>query len=375
MNLAIITVRYPQKNEPYNHMFVHVRAKYFKQMNVNVEIFVPSNSNSNYEYEGIKVHQISSKEIIKRTELFDLTYLHLLNSYFFIKNGGNKIYQYLLKEKKPFAMYIHGTEILRYPNYLFDFSLSPKGILKYIYVNFWNSARMKQFFSITNKRNNSLFLFPSYWMKKHTEKVLKVSLNSFQIIPNGIDIKHFTYSNKFENRHKLLMIRPLSDMKYGFDMGIEIMKHLPEEYTLTIYGKGKYEISCQRLINKYNLSKRVFIKNNFIERENLPELFSHYGLFIATTRFDSQGVIMCEAMSSGLLTISNPVTAIPEFIKDGVTGITDVSMEKIAKKIITITNDKELYKKITSLARLSMEKISIEKTGNTELNALKSIIE
>lgn len=375
MKLAIITTRYPRKDNPYNHMFVHVRATYFKRKNVDVEVFVPSTTSSMYEYEGIKVNLMTSKQIIKEIAAFDISYLHLLNTYFFIKNGGNVIYDSIIKKRIPFAIYIHGSEILRYPNYLFDFNFTPKGILKYLYVNYWNSSRMKQFVFQTNKRDNSLFLFPSFWMKNHTEVVLNQKLNHFEVIPNGIDTNHFQFSNQFKNRFKLLMIRPLSDLKYGFDMAIEIMRHLPPEYSLTIYGKGKYEKMCHKLISKYNLSNRVFIKNNFIERAELPALFSNYGLFIATTKFDSQGVIMCEAMASGLLTVSNPTTAIPEFIKDGITGITDDSIEAIAKKIIQITHNEQLYSEITKSARLSMENINIETVGSRELEALKKIID
>lgn len=375
MKLAIITTRYPQKNQPYNHMFVHVRAKYFKEMNIEVDVFVPSKFHLTYEYEGIKVHQLSSKEIIKRTRQYDLTYLHLLNTYFFIKNGGNIIYQYLRKNNQPFAVYIHGSEILKYPEYLYDFSFSFRGILKYLYLNFWNHLKMKQFVSDASMKDNTLFLFPSNWMKSHTEKILKEKLSHFEVIPNGIDTDHFKFSNSFEKRYKLLMIRPLSDKKYGFDLAIEMMRYLPSEFSLTIYGKGKFEKKCHDLISKYKLNNRVNIKSNFVERENLPKLFSNYGLFIATTRFDSHGVIMCEAMASGLLTISNPVTAIPEFVKDGINGISDNSMQEIAKKIINATTNENLFKTITQNARSSMEEISIEKMGQKELDALKNIIE
>lgn len=374
MKLAIITTRYPQKDNPYNHMFVHVRAKYFKAKDVDVQVFVPSSQNTTYEYEGINVKLIPSKQIIKEISSFDLSYLHLMNTYFMIKSGGNVIYNHIIKNNQPFAVYIHGSEILRYPDYLFDFKFNPRGILKYLYVNYWNSINMKKFAHKANNNFKSLFLFPSCWMKNHTEEVLCVKLKKIEIIPNGIDTDLFEYKNHYENRFKLLMIRPLSDLKYGFDMAIEIMRHLPQEYSLTIYGKGTYEEMCKKKIIEYGLTNRVTIINSFIERNELPKIFSNFGGFIATSRFDSQGVIMCEAMAAGLLTISNPVTAIPEFVQDGINGITDNSMEAIAKKIMQITDNEELYKKITAAGRTSMDQISIEKMGERELGALKKLI-
>ncbi|MBW7869789.1 MAG: glycosyltransferase family 4 protein [Flavobacteriia bacterium] len=375
MKLAIITPRYPKENDPYNHMFVHVRAKYFKELGNEVVIFVPSSKRNSYSYEGVDVKLMSNQEIIKEFDRFDLLYLHLLNNYFGSKSGCYPIYNDIRKNKRTFAIFIHGSEIMKYPDYLFDFSFSPRGILKYIYLNFWNSAKMRSFINDANKRQNAAFIFPSNWMKEHTESILKLKLKNSNIIPNGIDTDLFKFLDSYENRHKLLMIRPLTDLKYGFDIAIEIVKHLPSEFKLTIYGKGKYENYCRNLIDRYGLNERVVIINKYIDRYEIPNTFKKYGGFIATTRFDSQGVIMCEAMASGLLTVSNGVTAIPEFIKDGKNGILANSPKEIADKITEVVSNPEKYRTIIENARRKMEDISIEKVGKKELKVLSNLIE
>lgn len=375
MKLAIITPRYPKENDPYNHMFVHVRAKYFKELGNEVVIFVPSSKRYSYSYEGVDVKLMSNQQIIKEFDRFDLLYLHLLNNYFGSKSGCYPIYNDIRKNKRTFAIFIHGSEILKYPDYLFDFSFSLRGILKYIYLNFWNSAKMSIFLKDANKRQNAAFIFPSKWMKEHTESILKIKLKNSNIIPNGIDTDLFKFSDSYENRYKLLMIRPLTDLKYGFDIAIETVRHLPSEFKLTIYGKGKYENYCRELITKYGLNERVVIINKYIDRCEIPNIFKDYGGFIATTRFDSQGVIMCEAMSSGLLTVSNSVTAIPEFIEDGKNGIIANSPKEIADKIIEIVTDPEKYRTTIENARRKMEEIGIEKVGKKELKVLSNLIE
>lgn len=375
MKLAIITPRYPKENDPYNHMFVHVRAKYFKELGNEVVIFVPSSKRNSYSYEGVDVKLMSNQEIIKEFDRFDLLYLHLLNNYFGSKSGCYPIYNDIRKNKRTFAIFIHGSEIMKYPDYLFDFSFSPRGILKYIYLNFWNSAKMRSFINDANERQNAAFIFPSNWMKEHAESILKIKLKNSNIIPNGIDTDLFKFSNSYENRYKLLMIRPLTDLKYGFDIAIEIVKHLSSEFKLTIYGKGKYENYCRNLIDRYGLNERVVIINKYIDRREIPNTFKKYGGFIATTRFDSQGVIMCEAMASGLLTVSNGVTAIPEFIEDGKNGILANSPKEIAAKITEVVSNPEKYRTTIENARRKMEDISIEKVGKRELKVLSNLIE
>ena len=116
------------------------------------------------------------------------------------------------------------------------------------------------------------------------------------------------------------------------------------------------------------------IKNEFIDRSILNTFFSQFGVFLSPTRMDAQGVSMCEAMASGLLTVSNDNTAIPEFIENNSNGILAETPQEIAKKIIEVTNSENLFKKITNSGRISIENIDIKQTVNNEISFLKNIL-
>jgi glycosyltransferase involved in cell wall biosynthesis len=88
---------------------------------------------------------------------------------------------------------------------------------------------------------------------------------------------------------------------------------------------------------------------------------------------DAQGVSMCEALASGLLTVSNNNTAIPEFITDYKEGILGNSSKEIAKKIVEVIENRELFEKITAAGRSSMEAIDISKTASQEIRKLEQI--
>ena len=172
MKIAIITSRYPKENQPYNHMFVHVRALYFKSQGVDVTILVPAKEKSIYNYQGIHVIADVSSEIANVLGKYDLLYLHLLNQYP-LKNGGFSIYNAILKNKYPVAIYIHGTDVLKYPEYLYDFTWSIKGIVKYLYINTWNHFWMKRFLRQISLSNRYLIMTPSLWMKNAPNRYLK----------------------------------------------------------------------------------------------------------------------------------------------------------------------------------------------------------
>ena len=130
MKVAIITSRYPSKNNPYNHMFVHMRSIEMIKQGIDVTIFIPSNKNKDYEHENVNVKMMSSSDIINNIKSFDILYLHLLNIYPFKNYNGWIIYKYILKTSKPFVMYVHGSEVQKYRARLFDFNFKIFDFLK-----------------------------------------------------------------------------------------------------------------------------------------------------------------------------------------------------------------------------------------------------
>lgn len=372
MKLAIITSRYPEESNPYNHMFVHVRAKYFKLQGVEVSVFVPSNETKRLNYEGISVIYSTSELIVKELDSFDVYYVHLLNFFPYLKNGGLPIYKFLEKQKKPTALGIHGSDVFKYPEYLFDFKFTAIGIARYFYKNYWNYPKMRKFVNSMNQSSKFAVVFPSKWMKNYTENHFNLKLKNPHVIANGIDTDLFKYASLYNNRFKLLTIRPF-EAKYGVDKAIEVMRFLPKKFTLDIYGKGPDKEIYLKLIKEYDLQSRVNIIEEFVDRNRMNALFHEYGMFFALTLFDSQGVSMCEAMASGILTISNPVTAIPEFVEHEVTGILGTTPEEIAKRILEISDIEFDYNNITQNARSFMETIHWHKTGQKELEMLQSL--
>ena len=375
MKVTIITSRYPSPNNPYNHMFVHMRSVEFLRQGEEVEVYVPSNTNSSYIHEGVEVNRMPSKNIAALMKEKQVIYLHLLNIYPFSETDGWLIYKTILKEGISFAMYVHGSEVQKFTARKFDFNYNISTLLKWIKKDILVIPKMKKFVKETKGRDNCKYIFPSIWMKEELEKNLDLKLETFEIIPNGVDTGLFKFNDSYENRYKLLTLRPLSSKKYAVDMAIDTLKYLPEKYTLEIYGKGHLQKKYQQQIDNSSLSDRVTIKNEFIDRSNMNSFFAKYGVFLSPTRMDAQGVTMCEAMATGLLVASNNNTAIPEFIEDGNNGLLSNDLKKLAKKIIQTTTDSHTYKTIVSNGRSSMEDIDIQKTVTNEINILQAIID
>ena len=354
-------------------MFVHMRCVEMQNLGHNITVYVPGELGFNYIHEGVNVKVMTSQNINKELNRFDILYLHLLNIYPYKKSNGWTIYKYIMNNNIPFVMYVHGNEVQKYGARMFEFNFKVTDFLKWFKKDALVIPKMKNFVKSTMVRDNSAYVFPSRWMKEDLEKNLGLEIKEFHIIPNGIDTSLFKFNEIYKNKFKLLTLRPLSSKKYAVDLAIELMQYLPKSFSLDIYGKGHYAKPYKKLINRLGLQDRVTIKNSFINRKDLNKFFSNYGIFLCPTRMDAQGVSMCEAMASGLLTVSSDNTAIPEFIVNGKNGIVGNDLEAVAKNIISSVQDKSEYTKITSQARASMEDIDISITVSKELDLLRKI--
>lgn len=369
MKIAIITSRYPSENNPYNHMFVHMRSKEYIKQGEQVEVFVPSKESTEYIFEGVRVKTIPSKEITNHLQEYDILYLHLLHMYPLMKTDGWPIYKVIMQKKYPFAMYVHGSEAAYFKDRYFGGRLQLIDLLSWIRKNFYHMSRLKKFLHETTG-NGGLIITPSEWMRNQIE----ITFNSSNIItiPNGIDVDLF-YFKVIVPATNLIAIRPLGDKVYDIESTIEVLSLLPEKYTLDIYGKGKYKEDYERLIVEKGLSQRVKIIDDFIDRNKMNQLFHQYNVFISTTKLDTQGITMLEAMASGLLVASIDNSSKKEFISDMTTGVLGNTPKEIAKKILKVIKNESLFKSITNAGRRSMEEIDVKITCEKELRVLKKI--
>jgi glycosyltransferase involved in cell wall biosynthesis len=373
MKIAIITSKYPSSLEPYSHMFVHERVKELKKLDVDVSVFVCTNTELSYSFEGVFVNQLNYINICKQLSNFDVVYLHLLNMYPLEKANGWPIYKFIAENRIPFGMYIHGNEVQKYKARKYEYNYSIKETLKWFKKDFWVIPKMKKFIGNAIHLQYGKFIFPSRWMHVETQRNLGVEIKEPIFIPNGINTSFYSYIDTSQNRFKLLSIRSLSAKVYDIEKTIEVMELLPTKYTLTLIGKGKYIGVYKKLIAKKNLITRIKIIERFLQPKEMLAAYRKHGVFISTTRQDSQGITILEAMSAGLLGVSTLNTAKPEFIMDGQTGLLELESKKIADRIVKITENVTQFKEITLRASVRFKLLNNKDLVKKELDQLRIV--
>lgn len=153
-----------------------------------------------------------------------------------------------------------------------------------------------------------------------------------EVIPNGVDYERFAQKISIErrgelrqrygasNQDTLLITASRLSLKNGIDDLISSLAHLPQSVKLLIAGDGEDRDKLEKLVEEHGLARRVSFFGQY-GHDQLPELLQASDIFCRPSLSEGLGNSFLEAMASGIPIIGTPVGGIPDFLKDGETGV------------------------------------------------------
>lgn len=314
-NVLILSNQYPSYDNLYRNMFINKRMTAYNQdgftfdaMRMNIY------SKDNYsEFEGINIVEGQSARlaVILSSGKINTVCVHFLD---------RQMWEVLKQFPQiRILVWVHGSEIQpwwrREYNYVNTADLEKAKKESEVRMAFW-----KEIFSEISDYNIH-FIFVSNYFANEIFEDNKIILpkDRYRIIHNCIDTDLFNYTEKSpEQRKKILSIRPYANRKYANDLTVQAILELSKrpyfnELEFTLIGNGELFDETLKPLKKF---KNVNMYKKFLRQEEIAAMHKQYGLFLTPTRMDAQGVSRDEAMSSGLVPITNAVTAIPEFVDD-----------------------------------------------------------
>ena len=176
-------------------------------------------------------------------------------------------------------------------------------------------------------------------LNKFSDKVI--------VIPPVLDDQRFKNTlltdNLIENKINILSVGRLVKYK-GFETLIRALSYLPENYHLTIIGKGPLLNKLKFIINNLKLSKRIDIITNAND-DLLSENLKHCNIFVlpSINKSEAFGVVLLEALYFGrpLLTSNLFDSGVTEVNRENVTGLyfEKQSSKDLSDKIITVISE------------------------------------
>lgn len=376
--ITTVAQTYPTKNNMYNNGFVHARIKSYIKEGIDANAYVLNNREikSDYNIEGVDVLAGNIERLVKyvnENEDISCVCFHFLNI------SMLKALQKFRANVKV-VIFVHGNEALWWHQRIFPDRFN--GVirtLKFVKYAIINSCSIIYIRNRINDLNLQISIVcVSEWMKNVAIKNWRIDENKVKthIIPNIVNENIFQFQQKVEDlRYNILLIRQFTSGKYALDIAMDTIRKL-EEYPeaskmqFTIIGRGWLFKKYTDRVKEY---KNVHLQETFLSQNEIALIHRKNGIFLCPTRQDAQGVSMCEAMSSGLVPISSPNTAIPEFLPQDLDLAFD-DPEKAAKRIIELIRNPEEFMKLSrEVSSFIHQKCNSKETTVKEIELIKSM--
>jgi glycosyltransferase involved in cell wall biosynthesis len=196
---------------------------------------------------------------------------------------------------------------------------------------------------------------PSQYIKAFLEE----KGHTIEYIPNFINSNDFPYNWQYSGKHNLLWVRSFHDI-YKPELAIKTIHSLKQKFPdihLTMIGpdQGKLAESLV-LIHSLQLNDDITITGP-VSNKDLTGYYCCHSVFITTTSYESFGVSLVEAASSGIPMVSTSVGEIPYLwqTNENCLLVEDNDVNAFAEAVERILTNKDLQLKISAAARKKAE--------------------
>ncbi len=162
-------------------------------------------------------------------------------------------------------------------------------------------------------------VFVSETQRRYSEFDVGVEASNVRVIPNHIDAETYRPRERgAAEARKILLLRGFAQRNYANDVALRALEICSRrdgfsDLEIMVRGYGRHFSAEVAGVRQFD---NVTVEEGFSSPAQMAALHEAHGIFLCPTRYDTQGVMLGEAMSSGMVTITNPVAAIPDFTDD-----------------------------------------------------------
>lgn len=160
-------------------------------------------------------------------------------------------------------------------------------------------------------------------VSNHLKALLEEKLGSpFKVIPNSINTDHFTLKSRVNQKQRFITVGRLVKIK-NHEMLIaafsELVKNNPDVH-LTIVGDGPEKANLKQKIKTLGLLEKVTLTGH-ADLSEVRSLMHEQDIFVLSSVYETFGVVMIEALSSGLPVVSTDCQGAKEIVTAPELGI------------------------------------------------------
>lgn len=354
LRILVVTRSYPAAGDLYQYPFVHRRVLAYRESGHAVEVFRPARGEAvDHQYEGVACTSGGGDALAELVKRFrpDVMAAHGL---------AETMWPALSHlEGVPISVWLHGSEIPAFFKTKAEAIADEDARLSALDQV---DVRRRFWIDLLDEHPALKLVFPSNSAVDMMRQDLGDHVRDYAAIPNPIDTTLFRYERKGDDfRFQVLSIRPFDSPTYANDLSVAAILALAErpgfeQIHFTIIGDGP--LFGETLEPIGNLAN-VTIRRQFLTQSEIAEEHSRHGIFLVPTRLDTQGVSRDEAMSSGLVPVTNAIAPVLEFTDDACAGLAVPNdAAGLADKLWEMIQSPELFRRRSTAAAERVRKQS-----------------
>ena len=306
---------YPEQGRLYRNAFVHRRVLAYRAAGVGVDVAWASTTEQprSYEFEGVPVQVCDPANIaaLLRLSRHAAVAVHSPDPVLWRSVAG------AANERRVVA-WVHGADIQPWTRRLFN-HVTPAERAEAEAASERRMAFWRELLAAPPSGLHMVFVSRSFAEDAWSDLGLRLPDERWSVVPNPIDTGLFRHVAKpAGQRLRILSIRPHMSRIYANDLVAAAIRELAShplfpQMAFTLVGDGPlWDENFSGLAAYPN----VRLERRFLTQAAIARLHREHGVFLVPTRGDTHGVSRDEAMASGLVPVTNPVGAVPEFVDE-----------------------------------------------------------
>lgn len=353
MKILFLTGWYPHKKNSNHGVFVRDQAvaisKVCEVVVVSARIDYSSFGLSSFaieenSYAGVKEISITVKK--------SLPIFNQINYFLILARVTSKI----AKSYKPDV--VHGN--IGYPGAFWSRKVARPLHIPYViteHTKITNNFRspFHRYLTLLGFKKASAVIAVSAW---HASEIKQVISKDVTVIGNIIQVSHF---------NKVILKSPDKPIHFGIlggmdtpVKGVDVLliacAQLTEDYVLHIGGKGKLLPAYEALAEQLGIKSKCIFHGS-VEHTHVPEFMSRLHFFVSASKSETFGMVMAEALASGLPVVATDSGGSAEMItaENGIL-VANGDVSKLAAAIQTMMQNYHTYN--ASAVKASVERFS-----------------
>jgi len=266
-----------------------------------------------------------SLNVSRRIKKVDLDLIH-----------GQSMYSFgcALKKKFPLIVTTQGPQIIEYKTVL-----NSHATLNHILTDAF-SVIMEAYSSrkadrvIVDSEEGKRTVIEKYGVDENKVRVIvKEGVNYEQFKPSSCDGNIILFVGRLHERKGLDLLLPIF---------MEVLKE--EEALLRIVGSGEKEKSLRLQAERLGIQKHVEFLG-FLPDSEMQKQYSEASIFVSPSRYEGFGIVLLEALASGLPLVTTKTGISSKVVEHGKNGFL-VDYENMGEAIVKLLKDKNLRKQM-----------------------------